>query len=158
MKLSFSSDFRKLMIKSIILTLATVGGVQAGDHNYGPYPEVYVQECGSCHTPYPAKGLSQAGWNIQLSNLGKHFGTDASLDAHTLEAIRSYLMTQSGRKAKVAPQEETARMTKTRWFLNEHGKNPPTGSSFSNCTVCHTQADKGDFNEKSLKLPKGFSK
>jgi len=146
------------MVKSIFLTLTTVGAVQAGDHNYGPYPEVYVQECGSCHTPYPANALNQAGWNIQLSNLGKHFGTDASVDTKTLELIRNYLMNNSNKKTKSAPQEETARITKTAWFLKEHGNKPPVGSSFSNCSICHTQADKGDFSEASLKLPKGFSK
>ena len=146
------------MIKSIFLTLTTVGAVQAGDHHYGPYPEVYVQECGSCHTPYPARALSQAGWNIQLSNLSKHFGTDASIDTTSLEQIRNYLMTNSSRKTKSAPLEETARISKTSWFLKEHGSNPPAGTSFSNCTACHTQADRGDFSEGSLKRPKVFGK
>lgn len=158
MNQAFLSEFRNTLIKSIIFTLATVGAVQAGDHNYGPYSEVYVQECGSCHTPYPPKALSQAGWNIQLSNLKNHFGSDAALDTKALENVRSYLLANSSRKAKTAPQEETARITKTNWFMNEHGKNPPTGSSFSNCALCHTQADKGDFNDASLKLPKGFKK
>lgn len=158
MNLPVVRECRNAMIKSIILTLATVGGVQAGDHNYGPYPEVYVQECGSCHNPYPPRALSQAGWNIQLSKLNNHFGSDASLDTKTLENVRSYLMSNSSRKSKNAPQEETARITKTNWFMNEHGKNPPSGSSFSNCALCHTQADKGDFNDASLKLPKGFKK
>ena len=149
--------FRNLMIKSIFLTLTTVGAVQAGEHNYGPYPAVYVQECGSCHTAYPAKALSQAGWNVQLSNLSKHFGTDASVDAKSLEQIRNYLIINSNRKAKSEPQEETARITKTAWFLKEHSKKPPAGTSYSNCTDCHTQADKGDFSEGSLKRPKGMS-
>jgi hypothetical protein len=34
MNQAFLSEFRNTLIKSIIFTLATVGAVQAGDHNY----------------------------------------------------------------------------------------------------------------------------
>lgn len=31
--------------------MGAIGGAGAGDHDYGPYPAYYTEECGSCHVP-----------------------------------------------------------------------------------------------------------
>lgn len=125
----------------------------AGDHNYGPYPAYYTEECGSCHVPYPPQRMTQAGWQIQINGLKHHYGTDASVEAPASQTILSYLVNNAGWKEKLAPGDPTARITKTRWFVKEHGANPPKGKSFSDCTQCHTKAVQGDFSEQSVKVP-----
>ena len=128
----------------------------AGDHSYGPYPAYYSEECGSCHVPYPPQRMTQAGWETQIKGLKQHFGTDASIDAPSSQKILAYLVNNAGVKEKLAPTEATARITRTHWFVKEHGTVPPKGKAFSDCTQCHTQAAQGDYSERSLKTPAGW--
>jgi hypothetical protein len=128
----------------------------AGSHQYGPYPAIYAEECGSCHVPYPPQRMTAAGWEVQMRSLKQHYGTDASVDTAANQSITAYLLANASPKDKSAPTEATARMTKTRWFTKEHGNAPPKGLSFSNCAGCHTQAEKGDYSERSLKTPAGW--
>ena len=140
----------------LLAAVSTGAAAHGGSHQYGPYPANYTEECGSCHVPYPPQRMTAAGWETQMRNLGKHYGTDASLDAGSAQRISAYLMANAASKEKLAPTEPTARLTKTRWFIKEHGDTPPKGQSFSNCTACHTQAERGDFEERTLKTPKGW--
>ena len=128
----------------------------AGDHNYGPYPSYYTEECGSCHVPYPPQRMTQAGWETQINGLKNHYGTDASVDVPASRTILSYLVNNAGWKDKLAPTDPTARMTKTAWFVKEHGATAPKGKSFSDCTQCHTKAVQGDYSERTLKVPAGW--
>lgn len=128
----------------------------AGSHQYGPYPASYAEECGSCHVPYPPQRMTASGWETQMRSLKQHYGTDASVDAVTNQTITAYLLAHASPKDKSSPTEPTARMTKTRWFIKEHGNSPPKGLSFSNCSGCHTQAERGDFDERTLKTPAGW--
>lgn len=146
-------------IKTIgcMMTLALLSAASvahgADKHLYGPYPTNYAEECGSCHVPYPPQRMTQAGWETQMRHLKQHYGSDASVDGPTSQAILSYLVANASPKEKSAPTDSTARMTKTRWFVKEHGTTPPKGQSFSNCAACHTQAEQGDFSERTLKTP-----
>lgn len=150
--------FRRNIYCATILACLSATGVSAhaGSHQYGPYPAKYVEECGSCHVPYPPQRMTQAGWETQMRNLKQHYGTDASVDETAHKAISTYLMANASTKEKNAPTEATARLTKTRWFIKEHGAIPPKGQSFSNCSGCHTQAEKGDYSERTLKPPVGW--
>lgn len=147
---------RRLYCAVILACLSTAAPAHAGSHQYGPYPAQYLEECGSCHIPYPPQRMTQAGWEIQMRNLQHHFGTDASVDGPTRKAILSYLTTNASSKEKNAPTEPTARLTQTRGFVKEHGRQPPKGQNFSNCSGCHLQAEKGDFSERTLKTPAGW--
>ena len=147
----------RIALGTAMLTgLCAAAVAHAGSHQYGPYPASYVEECGSCHVPYPPQRMTQAGWETQMHNLQRHYGTDASVDASVNKAILSYLVANASPKEKSAPADPTARMTKTRWFIKEHGATPPKGQSLSNCSACHTQAEKGDYSERSLKIPAGW--
>lgn len=141
---------------TILATVCVSTTVLAGDHNYGPYPAYYSEECGSCHVPYPAQTMTQAGWQTQISGLKQHFGTDASVDVPASQTILSYLVNNAGWKDNRAPTEPTARITKTRWFAKEHGTTPPKGKGFSDCNQCHTKAVQGDYSERTLKTPAGW--
>lgn len=136
--------------------LSAETAAHAGSHQYGPYPASYAEECGSCHVPYPPQRMTATGWETQMRTLKQHYGTDASIDAAANQVITAYLLANASPKDKSAPTEPTARMTKTRWFSKEHGSTPPKGLSFSNCSGCHTQAEKGDYSERSLKTPAGW--
>ena len=140
----------------LLAAVSTGAAAHGGSHQYGPYPANYTEECGSCHVPYPPQHMTQAGWETQMRNLKHHYGTDASVDDPANKAILNYLVSNASLKEKSAPTEPSARLTKTRWFAKEHGTTPPKGQSFSNCSGCHTQAERGDYNERTLKTPKGW--
>ena len=145
----------KFLRSAGLLVLIGLGSVCRADasHNYGPYPAYYSEECGSCHVPYPAQRMTQAGWETQMNHLKDHYGTDASLDVPASKTILSYLVNNAAWQDKFAPTDPTARIIKTRWFVKEHGASAPKGKSFSDCTQCHTQAVKGEFSEHGINIP-----
>lgn len=125
----------------------------------------YQSECAACHVAYPPQLLSAASWRAVMDGLGKHFGSDASLDPAIHAEILRYLEANAGRHDSVAAGKPQLRITETRWFVREHSEELPRGiwkhpavKSAANCTACHTAADKGDFSERTLRLPKGVNK
>lgn len=152
--MKFSTICRAIVASMFLMGSATA--IWAGDHDYGPYPAYYSEECGSCHVPYPPQRLTQAGWITQINGLQQHYGTDASIDASASQAILSYLVNNAAWKDKLAPTDPTARLTLTRGFVKEHGTVPPKGGRFSDCTQCHTQAAIGNYSEQTLKTPAGW--
>ncbi len=120
----------------------------------------YLQECASCHVPYPPGMLSTESWRKIMEGLSEHFGTDASLSAKDTEEITAYLQENSTDYwiAEVAP----LRITETDWFQRAHNfyvippgiwKSPAVKSP-ANCAACHAKAEHGDYSEKYIKLPK----
>ncbi len=144
-------------LHTLLLLTAAASAVADDNYNYGPYSQKYTAECASCHVAYPPQKLTKAGWNTQMSHLEQHYGTNAALDDATHKEILAYLLSKASNNAKDAPTEASARLTKTRWFIKEHGTNPPRDSSFSNCSACHTQADKGDYSERNLRTPANWN-
>jgi nitrate/TMAO reductase-like tetraheme cytochrome c subunit len=123
------------------------------------------QECSACHVVYPPQLLSAASWRAVMGGLDKHFGTDASLDSTTQAEILRYLQANAGRHDSSKSGKPLLRITQTRWFLHEHSeelprdiwKNPAVKSP-ANCVACHTAAEKGDYSERTLHVPKGVRK
>lgn len=95
-----------------------------------------------------------------MSNLNRHYGTDATLDAATHRDIAAWLTANGGTYKRVREQPPDDRITRSDWFLRKHREvAASTGSrlavkSPANCTACHTQADKGDFNERNIRIPR----
>lgn len=126
-----------------------------------PLPK-YTQECTACHMAYPPGMLPSASWQRIMGNLGKHYGTDASLDATSMQEINAWLQTHAGTHKRVSEAPPQDRITKSPWFLKEHSpreippevwKRPAVGSA-SNCAACHTNASKGSFDEHEIKIPR----
>lgn len=126
-----------------------------------PLPK-YTQECTACHMAYPPGMLPSVSWQRIMGNLGKHYGTDASLDAASLQEISVWLQTHAGTHKRVSEAPPEDRITKSPWFLKEHSarefpaevwKRPAVGSA-SNCTACHTKATQGSFDEHDIKIPR----
>jgi hypothetical protein len=132
----------------------------------------YKDECGSCHFAYQPGLLPTKSWEKLLTAeaLKKHFGENAELDADTLKVIHDYAIANAAdksyhkrsRKIAVATEDTEAplRITEVRYIKRKHHEIPDkmiTGNkdvkSLSYCDACHTQANKGVFDEDTVKIP-----
>lgn len=155
---------------ALVLTLAVSLLVPAVSHASESsftinYP-VYQQECGSCHVAYPPQMLSAASWRSVMDGLDRHFGTDASLDEKSRSDILQFLEQHAGKRGtNDAHGKPLLRLTETREFVHEHSEEMPRDiwkhpavKTPANCQACHIGADKGDYSERSLRLPRGVRK
>lgn len=116
-------------------------------------------ECSECHIAYPPGMLPRESWQALMGDLSNHFGTDASLDTELSAEIMTFLTDNAGR-SRGKTLKPDLRITETRWFIHEHDEIPnrvwqrPSVQSKSNCLACHTSADKGDFDEDNVRIPR----
>ena len=128
----------------------------------GNMPAAYTQECAACHTAYPPSLLPGRSWQRIMTGLDKHYGTDASLDAATVQQLSTWLKVNAGTNKRVTEEPPQDRITRSAWFERQHRKVEPTVwkhasvKSAANCAACHTAADKGDFNDNQLRFPAGL--
>lgn len=150
------------IFKSLPLAAALLIAVaaQADESRRQPLPAVYKDECGSCHVAYPPRLLAAADWRTIVAGLGRHFGSDASLEPARAKEIAAVLAANAGGSAQGGSEP---RITTSEWFRREHrdghdGLNAahwksPAVKTPANCGACHRQAADGDFGERSLRLP-----
>ena len=121
--------------------------------------DTWRSECGACHVAFPPRTLDAASWRRVMQSLARHYGADASLDAAAAREIGAFLEANAGR-AVPAQDEGLPRVTRTPWFVREHRKvdaavwDRPSMKSAVNCTACHTQAERGDFGERGIRIPR----
>lgn len=132
----------------------------------------WAEECSACHLAYPPGLLPAASWNKLLTAdaLADHFGENAELDAETLKTIHDYAVTNAAensyskraRKIAHATADGAApiRITDIKYIKRMHHEIPKkmiTGNdkvkSLSQCNTCHTQADKGVFDDDTVRIP-----
>lgn len=132
----------------------------------------YTEECGSCHYAYPPGLLPSASWSKLLAPdaLADHFGENAELDDEVLKTIQAYADANAADKSwfkrsrKIALATEGVdaplRITETRYIKRKHHEisdrgftDNPDVQSRSNCTACHTQAEKGIFDSDTVDIP-----
>jgi hypothetical protein len=153
-------------IWSLLLAIALLPVTALADKDLGkPLQPAQInakwrQECGSCHIAYAPGLLPAESWRKLMSGLDKHFGADASITPPEITEITDFLVKHASSRWK-APTSPL-RITETRWFKSEHDsdevppalwKNPAVKSP-ANCQACHTGADKGDFRERGIRLPR----
>jgi len=120
----------------------------------------FQQECSSCHIAFAPGLLPAESWRKVMAGLDKHFGTDASLSEQDNKEITTFLVNNASNRwtAPTSP----LRITEGAWFKRKHDsrevppaawKNPKVKSQ-ANCQACHPQAERGDFNERSIRIPK----
>jgi hypothetical protein len=117
-------------------------------------------ECGGCHLAFPPGLLPAASWKKLMSGLDKHFGTDASLPPADNKAIADFL--EKNASNRWTTNSAPLRISETEWFKTKHRAdeiNPAiwkraSVKSPANCLACHQGADKGDFNEDRVRIPK----
>ena len=120
----------------------------------------FQQECGSCHLAYPPGLLPAASWRKLMTGLDKHFGVDASLTPADVTEITQFLVKNESNRwsANTAP----LRITESAWFKAKHNAREIAPAvwkrasikSPANCSACHGGAEKGNFDENSIKIPK----
>ncbi len=122
-------------------------------------PIAYAEECGACHMAYPARLLRPAAWAVVLATLDRHFGVDASLDATTRAAVARQLGVDPA-IASAATTTAAPRITQQGWFREEHDEisaqlfRSPAVRSAANCTACHAGAERDQFDEHSVRIPR----
>jgi nitrate/TMAO reductase-like tetraheme cytochrome c subunit len=120
----------------------------------------FQQECSSCHIAYAPGLLPAESWRKVMSGLDKHFGSDASVDAQDNKEITTFLVNNASNRwsAPAAP----LRITDSAWFKRKHDAheinpavwNRPQVKSPANCAACHAQAERGNFNEHDIAIPR----
>ena len=98
-----------------------------------------------------------------MTGLDKHYGTDASLDAATVQQLSHWLQSHAGTYKRVAEEPPQDRISKSAWFERKHRAIAPqvwalaSVKSAANCAACHTGADKGMFDDDNLQYPAGLN-
>jgi len=167
---------------SVLATVGTVSllafslpsGEAHGDGGDNLLPRLthknWQQECASCHLAYSPTLLPRASWRRMMNGLDQHFGENASLDPVTQADILRFLeanATDSGNSRmgdkvmqRMGTDEAPLRITETRWFVRKHDEVPRATwsrkavGSAANCAACHRQAEKGVFDEDTVRIPK----
>jgi hypothetical protein len=122
----------------------------------------YTQECGACHLAYPPGMLPAPSWQRIMGTLSKHYGTDASLDAATVQELSVWLKAHAGTYRRVGEEPPQDRISTSAWFVRKHDELDPAiwkqaaVKSAANCNACHTRAEKGSFSEREIAFPKGL--
>jgi len=157
---------RPLLLAMLVATALTAQAKYNGEDRGKPVMPSEVNakwqaECAGCHMAYPPGLLPVASWKKVMAGLDKHFGTDASLPATDAREITNYLTKYPSNRwtSSAAP----LRITDGEWFKAKHfnkGEIAPevwkraSVKSPGNCNACHTGAEKGDFNERNIRIPK----
>lgn len=132
----------------------------------------YLKECGECHFAYQPGLLPARSWEklLNADALKNHFGVNAELDGDSLHAIFNFAVENAAdksfykrsRKIALATKEGEAplRITEVRYIKRKHKDIPEKMikgnsdvKSLSYCDRCHTQADRGVFDEDTVLIP-----
>jgi hypothetical protein len=148
---------RVLALLAGIVVLAATAGAAGESREPAPLNSTWRSECGACHLAYPPRLLPARSWHALMSGLDKHFGTDASLDPAVTAEISAFLERHAGRDRNVPT---SLRITDTPWFQRKHRKISgtvwarPAIKSPTNCSACHAGAERGDFDDDTVRIPR----
>jgi len=144
---------KKTFIAFTSIIIATTGiGITASQARGVVTDKVVKEECSACHMAYPAGFLPAESWKTIMGNLDNHFGGDASLDDQTVQHITDYLVKNASRRIRFKKGQPPLRISKLRWFVRQHKwevsrRAKKRAGTMSNCTACHSGADKGYFGD-----------
>lgn len=147
----------------LVAALAFAGAAFADGDRIYKLSASYKEECGSCHVAYPPQLLSRDSWRGVMAGLDRHFGSDASLDAAKVGEIGAYLAANAGSRDKFVAAGNL-QVSRTPWFRKEHRDGEdglsqavwasPAVKSAANCGACHQGAERGDYSERNIRVPK----
>jgi len=130
---------RRLLAAAILVSIAT----GAAAEGYGPVTNaVAAKECSACHMAYLPKLMTEESWRLVFADLSNHFGNDASLPEATMKEVFDYYLANASGHAP-------GRITDAKWWIRTHKK--ITDAKWievkfkGNCTACHKDAEKGNF-------------
>jgi hypothetical protein len=160
-------SLRPLAIVMIVVTFSALLLDRAragGGHYFSPVTDATVKaECGSCHLAFAPSMLPARSWKRMVSDLGNHFGDDASVDDATARRITGYLVanaadTAGGRNSEklmrgLPAQSAPLRITELPKWKSEHRevadwewKQKNVGTK-ANCAACHADAERGYYDD-----------
>lgn len=148
---------------AVLLALAGAASTALADSRAMPADSMlpaYRQECAACHMAFPPGMLPAASWNRMLGRLDQHYGSDASLDPALVRQIGTWLEANAGTYKRVREQPPQDRITRSAWFERKHREldaavwQRASVGSRANCMACHTRADRGDFDDDRVRIPK----
>lgn len=128
--------------------------------------ELFVSECGSCHTLYPPSLLPKHSWKIVMNDLENHFGDDASLQQDENISILSFLLQNSAETSSMEASwkildsiknKDIIAISKTNFWKNRHEEIPKmvfdhkNVRSKANCKACHSDIEKGLIEDENIK-------
>lgn len=158
------------IIKTVALVLGvfilSVSSVSAADRPLTVQHPETRKECGDCHMVFPPNRLSMAGWKKIMTNLGNHFGEDASLNKDTVQKIEAFLVSKAFDAKDTYPAKlrleawkkkgivDPMRITETPGWQRHHKtakyKRMSKEVNYergSNCIICHKKAEYGMYEE-----------
>lgn len=148
---------------AVLLALASAASAALADSRAMPADSMlpaYRQECAACHMAYPPGMLPAASWTRMLGRLDQHYGSDASLDPALVRQIGTWLEAHASTYKRVREQPPQDRITRSAWFERKHREldaavwQRTAVGSRANCMACHTRADRGDFDDDRVRIPK----
>ncbi|MES0349415.1 MAG: diheme cytochrome c [Desulfobacteria bacterium] len=129
----------------------------------------YKEACGACHFPYQPALLPSGSWKKILAGLEDHFGEAVELDAESKKTIVEYLKANAAehssakRAVKIMRSigsRTPLRITEIPYIQHKHHevsadvlKRKSIGS-LSNCSACHTTAEKGIYDDDHVVIPR----
>jgi hypothetical protein len=149
----------------ILLSLLAALALPAHADSYSvPKNAVFEEECASCHMAFPPQMLHSDSWRAMMGDLSHHFGSDASIDDKRRVAIADFLVANAGGRktgdTRDARGKPLLRITQTARFERKHREisaatwKRASIKSPANCTACHLQAAVGDYEERSIRIPR----
>ncbi len=129
---------------------------------------LYQEECGSCHMAYQPRLMATSSWEKLMSakELSDHFGEDIMFeDQLILDGVNAYLVNNSFRYPANFPGKisTSIRITDMPSLARHHRRiqkkyiTQKAVGSISNCAACHTEAEKGNYDERKIIIP-GYGK
>lgn len=132
----------------------------AESNGFSANNNTWKAECGSCHLAYPPKLLPAPAWRRLMAGLDQHFGSDASIDPRSAAEIGAFLESNAGQGKRRGSDSGTLRISEAPWFRRKHDevaastwKNPKVQTA-ANCSACHVGAERGDFDEHTVRIPR----
>ena len=141
--------------------LLAAGAAQADGRMLPSRPlKAWQDECAACHIAFPPALLPAASWKRVMNGLDKHYGVDAAMDAQTTAQIAAWLQSEAGTGKRAREEPAQDRITRSAWFVRKHDEvradawKRASVKSPANCAACHTGAERGDYDEDNVRIPR----
>ena len=132
-----------------------------------PLPEVYVKECGACHSVHHPSLAPVATWRKLMAGLDDHFGETATLAPEIVAGIEALLAgnaaerfdTAAANRLAAPSRSEPLRITATDGWRQIHSGIAETVfmtkavAGRANCGNCHGDALTGLFSRRAIRMP-----
>ena len=128
----------------------------------------YKEHCGACHFAYQPELLPYGSWDKILAGLQDHFEDEVDLTPESKKIIAAYLKANaadystgelSRKIMRCLGNQTPLRITEIPYIQRKHHEISQDilkqeSISLSNCSTCHTTAEKGVYDDDYVTIPK----